>query len=189
MVNLNSSSKRALLPLLNLQREVAGKLHGNKLLVINKNITYGPEIYGERGSVIIPEHSKRYHTHPRITFPVPSAENIMSAFDRKSRKYSVIVTAWGIFIVENKNYRKNTNLSLRLYNSRGMMYHEHITKLFPMIQDIIDYLVYNIIQALPPKAKNKTAPLKGKLKQVFDEFLVGVNIQFHLYFQLTFVPW
>ena len=189
MVNLNNKSKEQLKKFLNLNHEVAGKLHRESVLIINNFITRGPKATGNRGTVNIPEHINRYHTHPRITFPVPSAENILSSIHKKSRRFSLIVTAWGIFIIENKNYNKNTILSRQLYNTYGVLYKQHCNQLFPLLKQIIDYLVYNIMLALPYKAQDKTARINGSLKKIFGEFLEGINRQFHLYFHLTFIPW
>lgn len=184
MVKLNNKSKSVLKSALNYNHEIGGKLHGNNILTINANIRKGPSI-SNRGTVGLPEHNKRYHTHPHISYPVPSTENVMSAFKKKSRHYSFVVTAWGVFIIENLNYNKNG-----IYNSQGQIKTNNETSksAYDNIKKATDYIVHKISKSRTSN-KIKTVPLNGELKKSFAKYLYVIHKEVGHLVHIHFNPW
>lgn len=190
MVNLNARSRNILRTKLNLNREVGGRLHGNQILSINENIREGPIIVQGRGTVNMPEHNKRYHTHPRIVYPIPSPENILSAFRRKSRHYSLVVTAWGIFVIENMNFNKNNNFTRNVYTANGILKQEKYNEIFEIIKQYIEYVVSIIKKSLPPNSRNKTGVLNGIVREKFEKYvIIAINDKFRKFVHISFIPW
>lgn len=101
---------------LNLNREIGGILKNN--LTINRSEQKQgdhPITKETRGEVRIGNGRYRYHTHPRISYPVPSAEDIVSSFSKCHREYSILVTGWGIFIMKNEIHIRITEENKKKY--------------------------------------------------------------------------
>ena len=151
----------------------------------------GPRITnGGRGSVNIPNTNMRYHTHPCMTYPVPSIEDVMAAFYKKRSNTSIIFTALGIFILRNKNFNSSSST---VYKSNGILYKYIINDVHPKIFHITNFIVHRT-QIAPPiqglNSKNKTKNIKiGELRDQFQLYLDQLRVVLDKYLEISFIPW
>lgn len=65
-------------------------------------LSRGPSIANaSRGTCDLPRSPVYFHTHPRASFAIPSAEDVLHVVNRSYRRVSFVVTQWGIYILTN----------------------------------------------------------------------------------------
>lgn len=79
--------------------EYCGYIRGDGTL---SALSRGPSIAdASRGMCKLPRSPVYFHTHPRMSFAIPSAEDVLHVVNRSYRMVSFVVTQWGIYVLTN----------------------------------------------------------------------------------------
>jgi hypothetical protein len=138
-----------------------------------------------RGECAIPEGSHYFHTHPISSFAVPSARDVLMVANRPTRRYSLIVTKWGLYHLYN-------NATQNHYNSgRGKLPRQVYNTLIAQVQPIIDTLIINtrVARANRGVNGNKSGNLTERKLQLVNAFCNDIRTATRGLVVITFQPW
>lgn len=140
----------------------------------------GPNAHLTRGVCHYPEMPRSkffFHTHPSISYPIPSVEDLLFVVNRSVRLKSIVVTRLGIFTLTNIT---TPHTKRQVYNSHKKLNQTLRTRLSSKLQPLVDSAVSS--------TKNKLH-LTPKKQIALTQFCTKCNVVLSHLATVHFKPW